>query len=170
MNEQILKDLMAQVNGSTFISIDTITDVKLTGGKKNPFQGRVTKRTTGSTVMVFQNKTTNAYENMVKRRLEQEGKSQDDFVLGPRMWGTRIENTPFVEHNGQLYLEVIFLKAGKSELLVDGQQYTGEIEGLPAEREESEQGGLSNKVIIRTFKVGSIKAITINKQRYEDRS
>ena len=93
MNEQILKDLMAQVNGSTFISIDTITDVKLTGGKKNPFQGRVTKRTTGSTVMVFQNKTTNAYENMVKRRLEQEGKSQDDFVFLVRVCGAAVSKT-----------------------------------------------------------------------------
>ena len=169
MKTQILQDLMKEVNGSTFISIDTITDVKLAGGKKNLLQGRVTKKTVGSVVMVFQNKTTNAYENMVKRRLEQEGKSQDDFVLGPRLWGERIENTPFVQHKGQLYLEVIFLKPGKSELLVDGQQYKGTIDGLP-ESTEGEQGGLDNKVIIRTFKVEGIRAITINKQRYEDRS
>ena len=169
MNEQILKDLMSQVNGSTFISIDTITDVKLTGGKKNEFQGRVTKRTTGSVVMVFQNKTTNAYENMVKRRLEQEGKAPESFELSPRQWGVRIENTPFVTHNDQLYLEVIFLKAGKSEILVDGQQFDGVVPGM-AESSEGEQGGLENKVIIRTFKTSSIKAITINKQRYEDRS
>ena len=130
MNVQILKDLMKEVNGASFVSIDTLTDVKLLGGKKNPMIGRVTKRGVGHSVMVFQNKKTNGYEAMVQRRLEKEGKNPESFTLGPRQWGTRITDTPFVEHNGQTYLEVIFLKSGKVDYLVDGQEFAGEIEGL----------------------------------------
>ena len=164
MDANILKQLLKDVNGGTFISIDTETDVKLTGGKSNPFQGRVTKRAIGHNVMVFQNKTTNAYENMVNRRLEAEGRSTE-FEVGPRQWGTRIPNTPFVEHNGKTYLEVIFLKPGAVELLVDGKQFVGVIEGM-REVVEGDQGGLENKVVIRTFGVDSIKGITVNKQHF----
>lgn len=170
MNEAILKDLMKSVNGTTFISIDTVTEVKLAGGKKNPLQGRVQKRGVGHKVMVFQNKSVNGYEAMVQRRLTAEGKDPANFQLSPRVWGERIAGTPFVEHNGQTYLEVIFLKPGKTEMLVDGQVFNDIIDGLPAEAINAEQGGLDNKVIIRTFKIDSLKAITINKQRYEDRS
>ena len=171
MNYTVLSELMKSVNGMSFISIDTVTDVKLAGGKKNPFQGRVQKRTTGSNVMVFQNKHVNSYEAMVKRRLAQEGKNPADFVLGPRQWGHRIENTPFVEHNDKHYLEVIFLKPGPVEVLVDGVVTDpATIDGYPARAEESEQGGLENKVIIRSYSLDSIKAISINKQRFEDRT
>jgi hypothetical protein len=163
-----LQAILENVNGASFVSIDSVTEVKLTGGKKNPFQGRVTKVVTGSSVMVFQNKKSNAYENMVKRRLEQEGKDPESFSLGERKWGSRIPETPFVEYNGNLYLEVIFLKAGKSVYLVDGQPFEGEIQGLEkAEVSEDSQGGLNNKVVIRTYKAGSITAVRIDKQEYK---
>lgn len=154
------------LNGGTFISIDTLTPVKLTGGKSNPLQGRVTKRVTGSNVMIFQNKTVHAYDAMVKRRLMQEGKDPSSFVLGERKWGTREEGTPFITHNDKEYLEVIFLSAGDVELLVDGAPYDGVINGLPV-HQEGRQGGLDNKVIIRTYTVNNITAITVNHTRYE---
>lgn len=166
MDISTFKEIFSKVNGATFISIDTKTNVLLKGGKGNPLQGRVTKRTVGSNVMVFQNKTTNAYENMVNRRLAQEGK-EITFEVGPRQWGTRLQGTPFVVHKDELYLEVIFLRPGKSEYLLDGQPVDkSQIDGLPEKPEEGEQGGLENKVIIRTYKVASIEAFTIDKQRY----
>ena len=112
--------LTENVNGATFIAIDTETDVKLKGGKKNPHQGRVTKRTVGSNVMVFQNKSINGYEAMVQRRLKKEGKDPASFELSPRKWGTRLQGVPFVEHKGNYYVEVIFLKAGYTVYLLDG--------------------------------------------------
>lgn len=161
--------LTENVNGTTFISIDTETVVKLKGGKSNPFQGRVTKRVCGSNVMVFQNKNTNGYQAMVERRLEKEGKNPQSFKLSPRTWGQRIPNTPFVEHKGNYYLEVIFLKAGTVQYLVDGVVTNpSKIEGLETSKQEGEQGGLEDKVIIRTFKIDSIKHITINKNTYAD--
>lgn len=152
------------VHGATFIALNTETDVPLKGGKANPLQGRVRKTCIGSNVMVFQNARSNAYENMVKRRLEKEGKNPETFVLSPRKWGNRIPNTPFVEHNGKLYLEVIFMKAGESKYYVDGVETDKDrIPGLD-DKQEGEQGGLDNKVIIRTYSVDSIRAITIDHQ------
>lgn len=165
-----LYELMTDhVNGATFITIDTETNVKLKGGKKNIQQGRVTKRVTGSNVMVFQNKKTNGYDSMVKRRLEKEGKDPTSFELSPRTWGTRLQGVPFVEHNGKYYLEVIFLHSGDVEYLLDGQPIDPDkIDGLPPRGPEGKQGGLEDKVIIRTYSVESIKAITIDRNRYDD--
>jgi hypothetical protein len=163
MKPQILERLLADVNGATFISIDTVTPVTLTGGKKNPLQGRVTKQTVGSSVMVFSNQKINGYEAMVNRRLTSEGKGS--FEVGPRQWGTRVPNTPFVTHKDQSYLEVIFLKPGDVQYLVDGAPFNDVIDGL-TEKPEGEQGGLDNKVFIRTINTLNVKAITVNKHRF----
>lgn len=153
------------VNGMTFIGLDTTTTPKLKGGKSNPHQGRVRKHMKGANVMVFQNKSVHGYDAMVKRRLEQEGKDPETFKLSPRTWGQRIAGTPFVEHNGQFYLEVIFLRSGEVTYTLDGQVTDpSDIEGLDIDKKEGHQGGLSNKVIIRTFKVDSIDRVTINNE------
>jgi len=103
---------------------------------------------------------------MINKRLAEEGKSSD-FTVGPRTWGTRIKNTPFVEHNGEMYLEVIFLRAGDVSYHRDGVAVDKrDINGLN-EPAEGNQGGLDNKVIIRTFKFSSITAITINGSKFE---
>ena len=96
--ELLLNPEVSGINGASFIGLDTLTDVKLTGGKSNPMQGLVQKASIGSSVMVFQNKNSNGYENMVRRRLEAEGKNAETFEVKPRAWGTRIENTPLVHH------------------------------------------------------------------------
>jgi hypothetical protein len=158
----MIQELIEGVNGSSFIGIDTDTVPVLKGGKKNPYQGRVHKIMVGASVMVFQNKNSNAYENMVNRRLMAEGKSTN-FEVGPRKWGTRVEGTPFVTHNGVTYIEVIFLKAGTVSYTVDGKEVNpATIEGLDVDPTEAVQGGLDNKVIIRTFMASSIKRMTIN--------
>lgn len=164
-----LATLLETVNGTTFVGITTSTEPKLTGGKNNPFKGRVRKIMTGATVMVFQNKNVHGYDAMVKRRLEQEGKDPASFQLSPRAWGTRLSNTPIVEHNGQYYLEVIFLNSGTVHYEVDGVVTDpATITGLELDRQEGQQGGLSNKVIIRTFKIDSLISMKINKEVYTD--
>jgi len=164
-----LRKLLASVNGATFININTSTEPKLTGGKSNPHKGRVRKVTTGANVMVFQNKSVNGYEAMVKRRLEKEGKAPESFELSPRKWGTRLPNTPIVEHKGNYYLEVIFLHKGKTHYELDGVKTDpSNIQGLPGYNGEAEQGGLNDKVVIRTFKIDSLTSITINKETYTD--
>jgi hypothetical protein len=163
-----LVQVFSQVNGASFVGLDSLTEVKLLGGKKNPQQGRVTKRMTGAQIMVFQNKNVNGYEAMVHRRLTAEGKNPATFELGERAWGTRVPNMPIVEHlkDGvvKYYLEVIFLSAGTTEYLLDGQVVpAAQIQGLEA-RGEGAQGGLDNKVIIRTFAADSVTEVRVNGQ------
>ena len=166
--------ILSNVNGNSFIGLDTETDVALKGGRKNPMLNRVKKRTVGSQVMVFQNRKSNAYDNMVKRRLEAEGKDPSSFTLSPRKWGSRIPNSPFVVHikddEVKHYLEVIFLRPGKSEYLLDGKHIDkSEIEGLN-EREvpvsDEVQGGLANHVIVRTYDVNSIIGVRVDNDRF----
>lgn len=164
-----LQSLLANVSGACFVSIDTVTTPKLKGGKANEMQGKVRKVMIGANVMVFSMKNGgSAYENMVQRRLAQEGKDPASFELGERAWGVRIAGTPFVEHKGDLYLEVIFLKPGKSHYEYGARPIAAsEIVGLEeAKIGEEQQGGLDNKVIIRTFKADSIMAVTINGKRH----
>ena len=163
MKLETAQEVFATLAGGTFVGIDTLTDVALKGGKKNPQQGRITKETVGSTVMCFSNTNGSAYDAMVKRRLAAEGKDPDTFQLGERAWGTRVAGTPFVEHKGAYYLEVIFMHAGETQYLQDGYPIAAElIEGLPEKREDNGQGGLDNKVIIRTYALDSIVAMRAN--------
>ena len=153
------------VNGASFISIDTETDPRLKGGKSNPHKGAVKKVMVGASVMVFQNKNSSGYDNMVKRRLEKEGKNADSFTLSPRTWGTRIPETPFIEHNGKYYLEVIFLHSGDVHYELNGEVIDkADVEGLDEAVTEAKQGGLNDKVIIRTFQLESLREVRINHQ------
>lgn len=169
--------LFAALKGCSFAGLDTVTEVKVTKnmpgsprGKNaipNPHHGRITKRMTGASIMVFGNTKSNGYENMVKRRLEAEGKNPDDFVLSARVWGERLKGTPMVkkaEKDGSVsyYLEAIFMAPGKTEYFIDGttpidkEDVIGMSQSKP---NDAAQGGLENYVQIRTFKLDSITQI-----------
>lgn len=161
-------DALNGLAGGTFVGLDTETVVTLKGGKKNPMQGRITKRMTGAQVMCFSNTNGSAYDAMVKRRLAAEGKDPTSFELSPRAWGERVPNTSFVAHKGKHYLEVIFLRAGKAEFFLDGAAIQrDEIEGLEEARESTGQGGLENKVVIRTFALDSVTALRANGKEFK---
>ena len=156
-----LRNLTDAMSGGTFASIDTITDVKLTGGKKNIQQGRVQKQVIGSRVQIFQNKSVNAYEAKVKRELAKEGQLTSNFKLSPRQWGERIKDVPYVEHKGNYYLEVIFIKSGEVTYLLDGAPIDkADVIGIPVVK-ASGQGGLKDQVIIRTYACNSIVGIRV---------
>ena len=55
--------MLDQLSGNTFIGLTTETTPKLKGGKKNPLQGRITKRTV-SVVQIFTNQNGSAYAKM----------------------------------------------------------------------------------------------------------
>ena len=169
-----IRDLVTDaINGASFISLvtETVPTIRKTidtpdGRQPNPDFGRVTKRIEGLNVMVFTNMNSSGYENMVKRRLEKEGKNPDTFELSERKWGTRVPNLPIVEHKGEDYLEVIVLSKGKAVYFVDGVETSpADIQGF-TQPKKAEQGGLDDKVEVRTFKASSVKEITINKQTH----
>ena len=173
--ESVMTELERIVNKNatpeTIITLDTVTVPEMRK-TNNPYLDRVEKRTSELSVVIFQNiAQTNGYEAMVRRRLTREGKNADDFVLGPRRWGTRIPNTPFVEHRGDRYLEVIalwpgttnyhFIDSGRKVNMARLRPY---LTRIPAPA----QGGLDDKVIVRTFHTSSIASITIGDWTYYD--
>lgn len=177
MDYATAKTAFGDIAGTTFVGMDTETVVPLPGGRKNPYQNRLTKRVTGSSVMAFSNANVNAYQNMVKRRLADEGKDPEDFKLKPRAWGQRIPGGAFVEHKGEYYIEVIFQHAGTVEFFLDGKPVDLTVGPLSTDNwldiperkvNPNGQGGLSEekRVQIRTFKLDSIIEVRANGQVY----
>jgi hypothetical protein len=164
MQKEIVDVALHNLKGGTFVGMDTETVPTLKGGKKNPMQGRVRKLMTGATVMMFSNAETNAYEAMVQRRLQREGKDAKDFQLSPRAWGRRVAGTAYVEHKGKWYVEAIFLHSGLVQYTLDGKPIDKtQIEGLEdADVNPQAQGGLDNKVVLRTFALDSLVALRVN--------
>jgi hypothetical protein len=161
ITQKQLMEALVKVNGCGIAGIETETEVKLLGGKKNPMLGRVTKVMKGGNVLLFSNSNSNGYNNMVRRRLEKEGKNPEGFKLGKRVWGERVPETPMVLHKGELYMEAIFNQAPTQvQYLLDGEPIAKEdIIGLKEKPEEGKQGGLSDKVVIRTYKLSSIRKL-----------
>jgi hypothetical protein len=173
-----LNEMISSVRGTTFAGITTKTQVKLTGGKKNPMQGRVEKLTEDANIIVYSNSEVSGYGAMVKRRMLKEGKDPAEFVMKPRAWGTRVGKSPFIEHNGKYYLECIFRSPGKTTYFLDGKPINKEdIEGLPEAKEKTEekteaqeksQGGIEDKIIIRTFALDSIVSVKLKNEVFTD--
>lgn len=156
-----LKSIFKELKGSTMLGLDTETSVTLLGGKANPMQGHVTKRMTGAVVMAFSNANHNSYEIMVRNQLEKLGEDGSKFKAGARAWGKRLPNLPIIEHEGNYYLEVVFVRGGKTEYLLDGQPIDkAMIQGLKASSPQA-------LVTIRTFKLESILAIRTNSKEYK---
>lgn len=155
------------INGCTFISVDTETSVATIAydkhGRRNPHHNKVTKQMIGANVMIAQYKTTNAYENMVNKRLEKEGK-KPNFKSTHLPWGERIPNTPFIQHGNKIYLQVIFLHAGSQVFMVDGAPFPKEkVQGIKVPHASRPlQNRLEDKVIVRVFDIKSINKVVIN--------
>ncbi len=167
-------EVLKNLTGTGFIGIDSLTIVeKLPGGQKNEYQGRVKKVTTGIQATIFENKFVNGYEQMVRRKLMAEGKNAD-FTVGKLQWGTKVENTPIILHNGKAYIQVIVRTKGDVEYLIDDKPVKkgkiGDDDVLTDDKgvvltylprkssREGQQGGLSEEeqVIVNTFKLESI--------------
>jgi hypothetical protein len=167
-NFKTLVRLLLNVRGNTFVGADVVTTVKLTGGKSNPMQGRVTKHSVIGG-QLFTHEKQQAYELMVNRRREAEGKAAD-FQVANRRWGQRMQangkSTPIIQHKDAMYLEVIIdpAKCNKTWYELDGQQISkDDIQGLPAPRSGSGRQGVKdeNAVIVRTYKFDSLRRVRL---------
>lgn len=165
MDKEVLLENLFDINEDSTVFIDMSTPVKLKGGKKNPLQGKVTKHTTNMEVKIPYHNAS-SYVKTVRSRLVEEGKDVTAFELGKRAWGTRVDDTPIIKHNDAFYLEVFPVDHGSVYYMNDD---TGElmnpddIEGLEtkAEPKEDSQGGLENKLIVRSINVENINYIRI---------
>lgn len=166
-----LLGLLTNVKGNTFVSADCVTTVKLTGGKSNPYQGQISKHSTVNG-QLFSNQEYNAYEAMVNRRREDEGKPAD-FTVAARRWGTRVPGTPIIEHKGNYYMEVNVKSVSNTFYTVAGDDthYSrSELEamgvtGFPVSRGSGRQGlEDDNAVILRTYRFDSLRNVRMSRQ------
>jgi hypothetical protein len=150
MDVFMLQNLLDKINGCTFANIDSITE---------PSNG-IRKETKGTRVILFTNKKSSGYDNMVRRRLVAAGKNPDRFSLGDLPWGKRLPNSPLIENKGKYYLQCIVLAEGPSKY------YIGEREinpaGLLRTGQKTNQGlPPGEEVIVACFKLESITRIAL---------
>jgi hypothetical protein len=154
-------DEIIEVHGTSFVGFDTETVVKLTGGKSNPLQNCVTKRSTGMTGMIYSDKESSGYENKVNAELRKLGIT-DTFKSGKSRWGKKIPGTPFVEHNENKYIQIILIENKHiTKYYVNGiETDKDKIEGLP-KAYQSKHG-----VRCKRYNFDSITHLRFNKREY----
>jgi hypothetical protein len=156
-----IETVLNGINGCTFAGITTVTSVTLTGGKGNPMKGQVFKNMEGANVMIGAN-----YAAMVKRKLVLENKDPEEFTSGALPWGTRIGDTPLIHHKGNVYIQLVFKTSGAISYQFEGKPIEiADITGFPVRKvSDHSQGGLEDKVEIRTINIQNIAEIKINGQ------
>lgn len=146
-----LQNLLDKIEGCTFATLDTVTV---------PSPG-ITKRTTGERVILFTNKLSSGYENMVKRRLLEAGKNPDNFVLGDLPWGTRLPNSPLIENKGKYYLQCIRLVDGQSRYFI-GKREVENPRGLMLRSRRTNQGlSKDDEVEVCCYRLDHIERIVL---------
>ena len=153
-------EVLKNIKGATFVTLATETDARLkkTG---NPF-GKVLKRNTVNGVFNFN------YENSVNRQLAREGQAAD-FEAQGRTWGQH-ETLGVISKGEQEYVQIKVEKAGRHPRFVV--EATGKLVSkdeikpwLPA-KSPFVQGGQDKEVIIRDYKLDSVRAARIKGQTY----
>ena len=155
MNVEQIIDLLKSIRGCTFASLDAETIVKGFRHVK-----------TGERVIVFTNKKSSGYENMVKRRLLGAGLNPDSFVLGDLPWGQRVPDTPLITHKGEYYLQTIFLGAWTSKYYLGSQEVPEHLLGGIITRPRHYEQGLpkEKEVTVKTYKLSSITGIRLMRE------
>jgi hypothetical protein len=147
----------------TFIAATT-PNMRKTG---NPYSGRVTKVARINGMVNFQ------YDAGVIRRLEKEGKSADEFTAGTS-WHTPVKVdgklTPLCEHksNGQQYLRFMLGAVLECEYQLDDGTVIDKatLEPWLVKGSDYANQGLENPLCFLTYKLDSIKSITMDGTTY----
>jgi len=132
----------------------TIPQMRKTG---NPYYGDIIKLANVNGVINW------CYADAVNRQRIREGR-RPTFEPLPRAWGHRIPGQPFVEHNGNLYLEV------KIEGLNEESQYFykgrriqfSKIEEFLIKKHEGSRQGVENPIILRDYNVFTIQTFSMD--------
>jgi hypothetical protein len=149
MDYNTFKVILDRINGCTFATIDSTTEVS-TG---------VWKITKGTRVILFTNKKVSGYEQMVRRRLLEAGRDPNNFVLGDLPFGERVSNTPLIFYRGVYYLQTIVLEPGQFTGRIGNREVS--LEGLLPNRRTNQGLSKEDEVRVATFKLSSIDRIAL---------
>lgn len=156
MHYDVLKPLLEQIRGCTFATIDSETwSTKLIRCVRE-----------GERAIIFRTKGDSGYENMVKRRLKEAGKDPDTFNVSSLPWGSRVDDLPLIEHNGNFYLQFVRLSGGSAKYFIGltNEEVTPDMYvafGLK-DRNNKHQGlSRSDQVVFNTYRIDNIKKIAM---------
>ncbi len=163
MELETLKVLVSRIHGCTFATIDTETW---------PTKA-VRKISRGERVVIFRTKGGSGYEAMMKRRLEEAGKNAESFKVGSLPWGTRIEDLPLIECNGNVYLQTIEIAPGEDvyylgmtdQVLLDPTPY-----GVKRRNLSHQDLSRDQQVKVSTYRIDNIRRIAIMGEELVDSS
>lgn len=163
-------ELVAHIVGLKGVSFATlITETEPSMNKTgNRFHGRIRK------ISKIAGMIGNwSYKNSVNNQLDREGQTAD-FEPHPRAWGNRLQGSGIVEHKGQLYVEVKIEGITEDPRYEwnDGTQLTktelSELkQWLKKSSAPSTQDELEKKVILRDYKLDSIKIVHAFGKKFE---
>lgn len=146
-----LQNLLDKIQGCTFATLDTVT-------QPSPGIRKVSK---GERVILFTNKHSSGYENMVKRRLEEAGKDPDTFALGDLPWGTRLPNSPLIENKGKYYLQCIRLTEGRAQYFIGNREVREPSHLMLRERRPTQGLPKSDAVEVACYRLDHIERIAV---------
>lgn len=155
--------------GAKFAQLYTETRIELP--MSSIYRNRVTKKQNHNVQLNF------SYSNAVNNMRLKEDK-EADFVAAAPKWGTRIPGTPIIMHckkgetETNAYLMTRVFKSSPSEYYLDN-KFVDDIPTVDAIRGDMNKPysnkahqGIEKEVIIRTFKLSSIRAITMDGQTH----
>lgn len=158
-----LFEVLDGIKGAKFLSLVTVTEPDLTGGKSGPFYDKVVRIANPTGQINF------SYENAVNNSREREGKDAD-FTSG-ETWYTVVTDpegriTPWARHKktDELYLRYRQLQTGASYYL---DKFSGleipvaELEPFMKKRSGGRQE-LENEVKPRVIKLENVKSVVID--------
>jgi len=157
MNLQQLQNALLARPGSQFVSFVTET-VPTMRKTNNPYYGRVTKRATINGLINFN------YENSVNNQRLREEKVADFKALA-RTWGAHVGDTPLINKDGTLYVNVKVQSVKDVVYLLDGKPVSGNLVEAIKDFCPSKGGtrqDVDKEVVVRTYKLDSIVRATIN--------
>lgn len=159
--------------GLNFVGATTITEVKLnkTGvvTREDGIQEKIRNPYADAKVFkksVIAGQLGAIYENAIARQAEKDGVAPHESK--PLPWGTMSEDRFFIHHKGEDYLRLIVTRSLEAPVffLADGTVINKEdiAPFIPAQSESSTQENLSKKIVVRTYKMSSLRQVRLGKE------
>lgn len=161
--KQILESQPQQAQDVVIVS-KTEPEMRKTG---NPYIGKVFK------ISTFSGKINWHYQAEVNKQRQREGGFQvvngvpvvqtpEKFEALPRKWGTRLKDSPFVEHKGVFYLEMKVEQTLAHEYRdINNKPFDVEkIKPFMPSKSDSSRQEVKNEIILRDYRLDRVIALT----------
>ena len=150
--------ILLDVKGCPFASIVVETEPRMRK-TDNPHMGTVKRSSMAIQLGIV-------YENSVNNQRDREN-VEERVEVQERRWGQRIPKTTMVEHNGSFYLEAKIVNVKETAYFNNGVEIDAEeLKPFLYVRKQSKTQGDEKPVVLRDFKMSSIRELKLNGNHY----